>query len=210
MAYDLLLKGARVIDPSQDIDGIRDVGIIGGKIAVMEEGVVDLATETIDLSDKILTPGWIDIHAHLYAGSTTWGIRGDALCLATGVTTIVDAGSAGWANFQGFVDYVIKPARTQVLGYVHISGIGLTYGPVGEMVDLSYADPERTAFAALPFDEAGYQRSVGAPALFGEKGFSTLERRWGRPTLDINGIYGGYQGPGAKTIIPSRATASSG
>ena len=114
MVYDLLLKGARVIDPSQDIDGIRDVGIIGGKIAAMEEGVVDLATETIDLSDKILTPGWIDIHAHLYAGSTTWGIRGDALCLATGVTTIVDAGSAGWANFQGFVDYVIKPARTQV------------------------------------------------------------------------------------------------
>ena len=148
MAYDLLLKGARVIDPSQDIDGIRDVGIIGGKIAAVEEGIVDLATETIDLSDKILTPGWIDIHAHLYAGSTTWGIRGDALCLATGVTTIVDAGSAGWANFQGFVDYVIEPARTQVLGYVHISGIGLTYGPVGEMVDLSYADPERTAFAA--------------------------------------------------------------
>lgn len=148
MAYDLLLKGARVIDPAQEIDGVRDVGIVGGEIVVVAEGIGEPATETIDLSGKILTPGWVDIHAHLYAGSTTWGIRGDALCLATGVTTIVDAGSAGWANFQGFVDYVIEPARTQVLGYVHISGIGLTYGPVGEMVDLSYGDPERTAYAA--------------------------------------------------------------
>ena len=148
MAYDLLLKAARVIDPAQDIDGIRDVGIVDGKIAAIEATIAEPATETIDLSGRILTPGWIDIHAHIYAGSTTWGIRGDALCLATGVTTIVDAGSAGWANFQGFVDYVIEPARTQVLGYVHISGIGLTYGPVGEMVDLRYGDPERTAFAA--------------------------------------------------------------
>ncbi|MBI2881356.1 MAG: dipeptidase [Candidatus Tectomicrobia bacterium] len=68
-------------------------------------------------------------------------------------------------------------------------------------------DWEREAFAALPFDEAEYRRSIGVPALAGEKGFSTLERRWARPTLDVNGVYGGYQGPGAKTIIPSRAGA---
>ena len=148
MGYDLLLKGARVIDPAQDIDGVRDVGIVGDKIAVVAEEIEEEGRETIDLSGHILTPGWIDIHTHLYAGSTTWGIRGDALCLATGVTTVVDAGSAGWANFQGFVDHIIAPARTQVLAYVHISGIGLTYGPVGEMVDLKYGDSERTAFAA--------------------------------------------------------------
>ena len=152
MVYDLLLQGARVIDPAQNIDGIRDVGIVEGKIAMVGERIAEpsaeMAVETVDLTGRILTPGWIDIHAHLYAGSTTWGIRGDALCLASGVTTIVDAGSAGWANFQGFVDYVVEPARTQVLAYVHISGIGLTYGPVGEMVDLAYGDPERTAFVA--------------------------------------------------------------
>ena len=147
MAYDLVLKGARVIDPSQELDGIFDVGINGDKIAVVEEGI-EGGKDVIDLSERILTPGWIDIHTHLYEGSTPWGIRGDALCLATGVTTVVDAGSAGWANWLGFVDRVVGPARTQVLGYVHVSGIGLTYGPVGEMVDLRYGDVERTGFVA--------------------------------------------------------------
>ena len=154
MACDLLLKGARVIDPSQDFDSVCDVAIVGEEIAVVGAEIEEQAGQTIDLSGKILTPGWIDIHAHVYAGSTTWGIRGDALCLATGVTTIVDAGSAGWANFQGLVDYVIEPARTQILGYVHIAGVGLTYGPVGEMIDLRYADPERTAFVVHNWRES--------------------------------------------------------
>ena len=101
MSYDLLLKGARVMDPAQGVDGIRDVGIVGEKIAAVAETITAPAAETIDLSGKILTPGWIDIHAHLYAGCTTWGIRGDALCLATGVTTIVDAGSAGVGQLRG-------------------------------------------------------------------------------------------------------------
>ena len=99
MVYDLLLQGARVIEPAQNIDGILDVGIVEGKIAMVGERIAEpsaeMAVETVDLAGRILTPGWIDIHAHLYAGSTNWGIRGDALCLASGVTTIVDAGSAG-------------------------------------------------------------------------------------------------------------------
>ncbi len=68
-------------------------------------------------------------------------------------------------------------------------------------------DWEREAFAALPFDEEAFRKMTGAPILTGEDGYSTLERRWARPTLDINGISSGYQGPGAKTIIPSRASA---
>ena len=60
---------------------------------------------------------------------------------------------------------------------------------------------------ALPFDEAAYLAQVGAPAAFGEPGYSTLERQWTRPTLEVNGMWGGYQGPGQKTVIPSEAHA---
>ena len=146
MIYDLVLKGATVIDGAQGLNGEYDVAVHGEKIAAVEKEIAEPAKETVDLGGSILTPGWIDIHTHIYAGATTWGIQGDALCLGTGVTTVVDAGSPGWANFMGFHDYVAAPARTQVLTFVHISGIGLTCGPVGEMLDLRYADPERTAY----------------------------------------------------------------
>ncbi|MDR3635146.1 MAG: dipeptidase [Isosphaeraceae bacterium] len=68
-------------------------------------------------------------------------------------------------------------------------------------------DWERAAFAKLPFSESEFQASVGAPELVGEAGYSTLERKWARPTCDVNGLYGGYQGPGPKTVLPARAGA---
>ncbi|MDE3000628.1 MAG: amidohydrolase/deacetylase family metallohydrolase [Gemmatimonadota bacterium] len=153
MTYDLLLKGATVIDGAQGLNGEYDVAVLGEKIAAVEKEIAEPAKETVNLQGRILTPGWVDIHTHVYAGATTWGIQGDALCLATGVTTVVDAGSSGWANLVGFMDYVAAPARTQVLTFVHISGIGLTYGPVGEMEDMRYADPERTAFVIQRWPE---------------------------------------------------------
>ena len=66
---------------------------------------------------------------------------------------------------------------------------------------------ERKQWAALPFDEAEYLKSLGSPAAFGEAGYTTLERRWARPTCDVNGLTGGYQGEGPKTIVPAKATA---
>src|SRR5207342_943433 len=66
---------------------------------------------------------------------------------------------------------------------------------------------ERHAIAALPFDETAYLQQIGAPAPFGEPGYTTLERQWTRPTLDVNGMWGGYQGPGQKTVIPTEAHA---
>ncbi len=143
--YDLVLRGATVIDPSQGLNGPCEVAVRAGRIAAVEREILAPSTETVDLEGKILTPGWIDIHAHVYPGATTWGYHADAHCLSTGVTTIVDAGSSGWANFRGLLDYVMLPSRTQVLAFVHLSGIGLTYGPLGELVDIRYADPERTA-----------------------------------------------------------------
>src|SRR5262249_12848843 len=66
---------------------------------------------------------------------------------------------------------------------------------------------ERVALAALPFDERAYLAQIGAASTFGEAGYSTLERQWTRPTLEVNGLWGGYQGPGQKTVIPSEAHA---
>ena len=146
MVYDLLLKNATVIDPAQNLDGRFDVAVDGDRITAVAPSIVGEARQVVDLEGKILTPGWIDIHAHIFAGFTTWGFKADALCLSTGVTTIVDAGSPGWANFLAFKEFIVEPARTQMLTFVHISGIGLTYGPAGEMTDMRYAAPEQTAF----------------------------------------------------------------
>lgn len=104
MACDLLLKGATVVDPSQNMHGMFDVAITDRKIDRIESDIQDEAQQIIDVVGKYLTPGWIDLHAHVYAGATTFGIKADALCLATGVTTIVDAGSPGWTNLRGFLE----------------------------------------------------------------------------------------------------------
>ena len=69
------------------------------------------------------------------------------------------------------------------------------------------AASERAAIAALPYDEPAYLAQIGAPCAVGEPGYSTLERQWTRPTLEVNGLWGGYQGPGQKTVIPSEAHA---
>ena len=141
-----VLRGGRVIDPSQDIDTVLDILLDDNTIVeVGERAATPTGARILDLAGKIVTPGWIDIHAHVYWGATTWGILADPLCLASGVTTIVDAGSPGWANFAGFNEWIAKPAVTRVLTFVHISGIGLTYGPLGEMEDIRYASPELTA-----------------------------------------------------------------
>ncbi len=153
MQYDLILRGAHVIDPSQELDEVLDVAINKGQIAAVSKSISHTASREIQLEGKILTPGWIDIHAHLYPGSTTWGIHADAHYLSTGVTTAVDAGSAGWSNLAGYIDNVVAPGRTQFLSFVHICGIGLTYGPLPELADLRYADPERTAFMIDHFAE---------------------------------------------------------
>ncbi len=141
-----VLKGGRVLDPAGAVDSVMDVTIDGGVIEAIGANIAPPAgARVIDVSGKIVTPGWIDIHAHVYWGATTWGILADPLCLASGVTTIVDAGSPGWANFAGFNEWIAKPAVTRVLTFVHIAGIGLTYGPLGELEDIRYASPELTA-----------------------------------------------------------------
>jgi acetylornithine deacetylase/succinyl-diaminopimelate desuccinylase-like protein len=108
----------------------------------------------------------------------------------------------------GYGGTVTNPAHalaTIIAGLHDADGRVTVPGFYDDVVPLSPAD--RAAYAALPFDEAAYQEALDVPALTGEAGYTTLERKSGRPTLDVNGIWGGYQGEGSKTIIPGRASA---
>lgn len=146
MPYDLVLRNGTVIDPAQQLHRKLDVGISAGKIAALQEDIpLPEGKQVLDVTGKYVCPGLIDIHTHIYPGVTTWGIEADPTCLAHGVTTAVDAGSASWVTFPGFRELSINRSQTRVLCFIHISGIGLVYGPVGEMTDIAYAAPEETA-----------------------------------------------------------------
>ncbi len=98
--HDLLLRGARVIDPSQGIDGGMEVAFAGGKVSKIGQRIDEPASQILDVSGLILAPGFIDLHAHVYWGATSISVRSDLIAARGGVTTVVDAGSAGPGNFR--------------------------------------------------------------------------------------------------------------
>lgn len=126
MSHDLILKGGRVIDPSQNLDGIRDVAFTAGKVSAIGK---DLATgpdtEVRDVSGYIVSPGLIDLHTHVYWGGTSLGVDADDFCRASGVTTSVDTGSAGPGNWAGFRKHVIERSEARILAYLHVSFAGI-------------------------------------------------------------------------------------
>jgi dihydroorotase len=124
MAYDLILKGGRVIDPSQNIDRVTDVAFSGGKVAKVGNDLTGGA-ETRDVKGYIVSPGLIDLHTHVYWGGTSLGIDAEEFCRTSGVTTAIDTGSAGPGNFAGFRKHVIEPSAVRILAYLHISFAGI-------------------------------------------------------------------------------------
>src|SRR5437660_11456096 len=126
MPFDLVLRGGRVIDPSQKLDAITDVAFAGGKVAAVgRELKADPGTEVRDVSGLIVTPGLIDLHTHVYWGGTSLGIDAEEFCRTSGVTTAVDTGSAGPGNFAGFRKHVIEPSQVRILAYLHVSHAGI-------------------------------------------------------------------------------------
>jgi dihydroorotase len=138
-AYDLVLKGGHVIDPKNNIDMVADVAVRNGRIAAVGPNLP--GNKTIDVSGLYVTPGLVDIHAHLFTTTNVHGawagdlsVRPDDFSFRTGVTTMVDAGSSGWKNFEDFRFTVIDRVQTRVFAMINIAGLGM-------MTDLVEQDP---------------------------------------------------------------------
>ena len=128
--YDLLLKGGRVIDPSAGLDGRHDIAVQGGAIARIAPDIAGAeATRSVDVTGKIVTPGIIDLHAHVFEGVNATGVNPDLGGVYAGVTTIVDAGSSGAATFAAFPRHVIPSCHTEVIPFLHICQTGLATNP---------------------------------------------------------------------------------
>ncbi|MYA78904.1 MAG: amidohydrolase/deacetylase family metallohydrolase [Acidobacteriia bacterium] len=155
--FDMLLKGGHVIDPLNEINSAQDVGIKDGKIARVAINIPESEAEkVVDVSGLYVTPGLVDIHVHVYAGTgARRGYNGDnsvypdGFTLRSGVTTVVDVGSSGWEQFEDFKDRVIDRSQTRVLAMLNIISAGMTSGD--EEHDIREMDSEATARMAKKY-----------------------------------------------------------
>ena len=176
--YDILLKGGTVIDPAQGLHAVRDIAITDSRIATVTEEIYEEDARTIlDASGKVVTPGLIDLHVHVWWGVAHLGIEPDPNCVARGVTTVFDAGSAGADTFPGFKKYVIDVSATQIKAFLHVSSQGQLSQTIGELTDLRYADVKR----AVQMCEAHRDDIVGikirmSKNIVGENGKEGLKR----------------------------------
>ena len=124
--FDLLLKGGHVIDPANGRDGVMDVAIAGGRIAAVERDLApEQAEQVVDVTGLYVTPGLIDMHVHVYPQHFDISVVADAQSFSSGITTMVDAGSAGAANFSDFVEQVVNRSKTRVLAFCNVVNLGM-------------------------------------------------------------------------------------
>jgi dihydroorotase len=157
--YDLLLKGGHVIDARNNISAVRDVAIANGKIAAVAANIAPTdAFKVVDATGYYVTPGLVDIHVHVFAGTGERGsyagdnsLYPDGFTLRSGVTTIVDAGSSGWRSFPDFKDRIIDRSRTRVLAMLNIVGAGMR----GDKFEQNLADMEAKPTAEMALRHKG-------------------------------------------------------
>ena len=165
---DLLLTGGTVLNPASRLERRLDVGIAQGRIAAMDSHLPRRRAKTVlDVRGTYVTPGLIDFHVHSYWGVNPYGFNADPICMASGVTTAVDAGSAGPVNFLGFKKLIHERSRTRMLAFVAVAQHGVLNAP-GELENLNFADPDGAAQSVADSPNVGvgikirlHKKSVG-------------------------------------------------
>jgi dihydroorotase len=141
-----VIKGGDVLDPSQLLRGKRDIGIRYGLIEAVEAEIAPTrALRVLDAAGRLVTPGLIDLHCHVFPYGSGLGIPADELVPYQCTTTCVSAGDAGANTFAAFRRHIVAQTRTRLYAFVHIANIGLTPFPVTELPTIDYADVEAAA-----------------------------------------------------------------
>ena len=146
--FDLVIKGGEVLDPSQSLRGKRDVGIRWGVVEAVTETIpAERALKSIDASGKLVLPGLVDLHCHVYPYGSAIGIPADELVQFQGTTTVVSAGDAGVNNLAALRRYIVAQSRARMYAFVHIANNGLSAFPVAELYNIDNAQVEACAMA---------------------------------------------------------------
>jgi dihydroorotase len=179
-SFDLVLKGGRVIDQRNGVDAVLDLAVSNGRVAAVGRNLPTAGSEVCDATGAIVAPGLIDIHTHVYHKATSLSVDPDMIARRSAVTTLVDAGSAGAGNYDGFRDYVIKPSPHRILAFLNISFPGIFGFDKGLFIG------EATLKEMLPVDRCvrkieanrdriiGVKVRIGGPAT-GDLGLGALE-----------------------------------
>ena len=168
MTYSLILKNGHVVDPCQGVDGVFDVAFANGRVAALASSITGDAADVRDVSGLYVLPGLIDLHTHVYWGGTFLGVDATALAARSGMTTAVDAGSAGAANIRGLLEQCAPMTPVRILAFINLSvtGIFVDEGRIamGEAEDLRLLDIRHCVDAAKRHRDAvvGVKIRVGA------------------------------------------------
>ena len=137
----MLIRSGTVIDPGQGLHGRHDVRLDVERIVELGDGLTPRpGEEVVDARDRLVLPGLIDLHVHVFWGASHYGIEPDPHCLGTGTTTVVDAGSAGAHTFAAFRRYVIDVSATRIVPFLNIGATGMVSPDVGELEEIRHID----------------------------------------------------------------------
>jgi dihydroorotase len=178
--YDLVLSGARVCDPANGIDRVCDIAVVGGRIAALGNGLARRAQRVVNLAGNVVTPGWVDLHVHVFEWVTTFGLPPDDAGVNSGVTTAVDQGGAGAYTIQAFKHYIADRARTDIRCFPSINSAGTLRGGLAgpilhtpDIVDVDLLVAETEAHRGLV---CGFGEIHGESGAWSRWGFDVVNR----------------------------------